>query len=87
MTSKTFLSICLILGVFCAFSEGLYFHIGETERKCFIEEIPDETMVTGEEKLFPAFVLKSKFVSNRRQHSIYGLKMFIPYNSWTHIGS
>ena len=28
-------------------SSGLYFHIGETERKCFIEEIPDETMVTG----------------------------------------
>ena len=27
---------------------GLYFHIGETERKCFIEEIPDETMVIGE---------------------------------------
>lgn len=26
---------------------GLYFHITETERKCFIEEIPDETMVTG----------------------------------------
>ena len=28
-------------------SNGLYFHIAETERKCFIEEIPDETMVTG----------------------------------------
>lgn len=26
---------------------GLYFHLGETERKCFIEEIPDETMVIG----------------------------------------
>ena len=26
----------------------LYFHLGETERKCFIEEIPDETMVVGE---------------------------------------
>ncbi|CAD7093353.1 unnamed protein product [Hermetia illucens] len=26
-------------------SYGLYFHIGETERKCFIEEIPDETTV------------------------------------------
>lgn len=26
---------------------GLYFHIGETEKKCFIEEIPDETMVIG----------------------------------------
>jgi len=30
---------------------GLYFHIGETERKCFIEEIPDSTMVTGKYKL------------------------------------
>ena len=27
---------------------GLYFHIAETERKCFIEEIPDETTVIGE---------------------------------------
>ncbi|XP_018425230.1 PREDICTED: transmembrane emp24 domain-containing protein 9 isoform X2 [Nanorana parkeri] len=26
---------------------SLYFHIGETEKKCFIEEIPDETMVIG----------------------------------------
>lgn len=26
---------------------ALYFHIGETEKKCFIEEIPDETMVIG----------------------------------------
>jgi hypothetical protein len=26
---------------------GLYFHIAETERKCFIEEIPDETTVIG----------------------------------------
>lgn len=26
----------------------LYFHIGETERKCFIEEIPDETTVVCE---------------------------------------
>ena len=28
-------------------SHALYFHIGETEKKCFIEEIPDETMVVG----------------------------------------
>jgi len=26
---------------------ALYFHIAETERKCFIEEIPDETTVIG----------------------------------------
>jgi len=32
-------------------TSALYFHIGETERKCFIEEIPEETRVTGEYKL------------------------------------
>jgi len=31
--------------------ECLYFHIAETERKCFIEEIPDETMVIGNYKV------------------------------------
>lgn len=35
------LSACISAG------NGLYFHMGETEKKCFIEEIPDETMVTG----------------------------------------
>ncbi|XP_052226780.1 transmembrane emp24 domain-containing protein 4-like isoform X1 [Dreissena polymorpha] len=30
---------------------ALYFHIGETEKKCFIEEIPDETMVVGRYKV------------------------------------
>ena len=32
-------------------SHALYFHIGETEKKCFIEEIPDETMVVGHYKV------------------------------------
>ncbi|CAH1782702.1 unnamed protein product [Owenia fusiformis] len=41
-----------ILSYFCCILlipviSGLYFHIGETEKKCFIEEIPDETMVVG----------------------------------------
>lgn len=33
-------------------SSGLYFHIAETERKCFIEEIPDETTVIGNFSFF-----------------------------------
>lgn len=33
-------------------SHALYFHIGETERKCFIEEVPDETLVVGEYTFF-----------------------------------
>ncbi|XP_036292189.1 transmembrane emp24 domain-containing protein 4 [Pipistrellus kuhlii] len=38
----------LLLLLLCAVRvRGLYFHIGETEKRCFIEEIPDETMVIG----------------------------------------
>lgn len=37
----------LLLLWFAAHGGALYFHIGETEKKCFIEEIPDETMVIG----------------------------------------
>ncbi|XP_076460371.1 transmembrane emp24 domain-containing protein 9-like isoform X2 [Babylonia areolata] len=40
--------------VFCSTivaASALYFHIGETERKCFIEELPDETMVVGNYKV------------------------------------
>ncbi|KAF3424136.1 hypothetical protein E2986_00577 [Frieseomelitta varia] len=38
---------CAFLIFLCIFEygTGLYFHIAETERKCFIEEIPDETTV------------------------------------------
>jgi hypothetical protein len=39
----------LLLLALCALgAQGLYFHIGETEKRCFIEEIPDETMVIGQ---------------------------------------
>merc|ERR1712071_692013 len=41
--------LAFILCMSCV--SGLYFHIGETERKCFIEEIPDETMVIGNYKV------------------------------------
>jgi len=34
--------------LFTCYTSALYFHIGETEKKCFIEDIPDETMVVGE---------------------------------------
>ena len=43
-----YLKIALLNLAFLSLVNGLYFHIGETERKCFIEEIPDDTMVTGE---------------------------------------
>uniref|UniRef100_G1MH92 Transmembrane p24 trafficking protein 4 n=2 Tax=Ailuropoda melanoleuca TaxID=9646 RepID=G1MH92_AILME len=41
------LSVLLLLALCAGGARGLYFHIGETEKRCFIEEIPDETMVIG----------------------------------------
>ncbi|XP_063930735.1 transmembrane emp24 domain-containing protein eca [Zophobas morio] len=35
----------LFVSTLFTYGHSLYFHIGETERKCFIEEIPDETNV------------------------------------------
>lgn len=39
-------SICYVLQV-----QSLYFHIRETEKKCFIEELPDETLLVGKYKV------------------------------------
>lgn len=47
-----YLCYFLVLSVVFEYSLGLYFHIGETERKCFIEEIPDETAILGTKLLF-----------------------------------
>lgn len=37
--------VILVFLCILEYGTGLYFHIGETERKCFIEEIPDDTTV------------------------------------------
>merc|ERR1712076_229680 len=54
----------LLFFVFVALpvAQGLYFHIGETERKCFIEEIPDETMVVGNYKVEMFDKMQNKYV-------------------------
>lgn len=39
-----------LLVVLCCLLNGataLYFHLAEGERKCFIEEVPSDTMVTS----------------------------------------
>lgn len=43
--------VVVIVQLFFTVVHSLYFHIGETERKCFIEEIPDETLVIGKYKV------------------------------------
>lgn len=55
---QNYLAVTLFFFIFSApFTSALYFHISETERKCFIEEIPDETVVIGKiETKFNVFV-------------------------------
>ncbi|KAK6108907.1 Glycoprotein 25L2 precursor, putative [Brugia malayi] len=43
--------VLLLVTLLCSSVRALYFHIAETERKCFIEEIPDETTVIGNYKV------------------------------------
>ena len=45
--------ISLVFFLYLSGVSALYFHIAETERKCFIEEIPDETMVIGKSLVYP----------------------------------
>ncbi|KAF0762081.1 transmembrane emp24 domain-containing protein eca [Aphis craccivora] len=46
-----FYSLFLLSAYLLSSVQCLYFHIGETERKCFIEEIPDETTVVSHYKV------------------------------------
>ncbi|VDL98820.1 unnamed protein product [Schistocephalus solidus] len=51
-----FLVICIDL------SSALYFHIKDTDSKCFLEEIPEDTLVAGKYKV--ALLQKQEFVQS-----------------------
>lgn len=41
------LYLIVAFSFFTSYATGLYFHLAEGERKCFIEEVPSDTMVTS----------------------------------------
>lgn len=47
---KTGFFVLLLSSFLFHLTTGLYFHMAETQRKCFFEEIPDETTVLGKQK-------------------------------------
>jgi hypothetical protein len=51
MGNQSFLFFVFILIQLIPTIHSLYFHIRETDRKCFIEEIPDQTLVIGKYKV------------------------------------
>lgn len=56
----------VILSFMLNYVTGLYFHLGEGERKCFIEEVPSDTMVTSKFNVntIPIKYLKINFLSD-----------------------
>lgn len=59
MFNKSILLSLISILIGTDFVTALYFHIGETERKCFIEEIPDETNVIGKKNYFLVFLCQT----------------------------
>lgn len=53
-------SSILVLFLVLDAASALYFHIAEGERKCFIEEVPDDTTVIGKNN--PGLFLASSFI-------------------------
>lgn len=51
MGNHSLLFIVFIFTQLILTTQALFFHIRETERKCFIEEIPDQTLVIGKYKV------------------------------------
>lgn len=39
--------LIVALAIFAKVSDALYFYLEGAEKKCFLEELPKETMVTG----------------------------------------
>lgn len=51
--------IVLVFNFIVNYATGLYFHLGEGEHKCFIEEVPSDTIVTCKIKYYYSNVLQT----------------------------
>uniref|UniRef100_A0A8C0JHD2 GOLD domain-containing protein n=1 Tax=Chelonoidis abingdonii TaxID=106734 RepID=A0A8C0JHD2_CHEAB len=66
------LSRGILLSFWVAVSPALYFHSGEREEKCIIEDIPSDTLITGSYKVQQWDVHEHRFLK-----SAPGLGMFV----------
>lgn len=46
------LYLVVVFNFLFRYSTGLYFHLAEGDKKCFIEEVPSDTMVTSKILLY-----------------------------------
>uniref|UniRef100_A0A8C4T513 Si:ch211-255i20.3 n=1 Tax=Erpetoichthys calabaricus TaxID=27687 RepID=A0A8C4T513_ERPCA len=59
------IKVALILVLFSTSSFGMFFHLGEREEKCIIEDIPDDTLVSGYFHMEQLDVTKQNFHSSK----------------------
>ncbi|KAI9489680.1 emp24/gp25L/p24 family/GOLD-domain-containing protein [Zychaea mexicana] len=52
------------LAIFAQVSDALYFYLEGTEKKCFLEELPKETMVTGTYKAEQFSAVQNQWIVN-----------------------
>lgn len=60
-------------------ANGLFFHIKQGEVKCFVEEVPDETMVSGMDShkpFFSPFKIFVLFILPRPSSSMHNLRLW-----------
>lgn len=53
MPTKPLVSLPFLLLLFCATVNALHFYLDANERRCFIEELPTDTVVEGEYLFLP----------------------------------
>lgn len=64
-------AVVLVLVCYCERGHSLYFHISETELKCFIEEVPAETMIVGELRSRELFLSSTIFCAGKYKTQLY----------------
>ncbi|XP_052055271.1 transmembrane emp24 domain-containing protein 11 isoform X2 [Apodemus sylvaticus] len=67
----------ILLGFSFSFSAAFYFHAGEREEKCIIEDIPSDTLITGTFKIQQWDIGRQDFLE-----SAPGLGMFVTVTTY-----
>ena len=62
---RLFAALLLVsLTIFAQVSDALYFYLEGAEKKCFLEELPKETMVTGTYKAEQFSSVQNQWIVN-----------------------
>ncbi|EFB18681.1 hypothetical protein PANDA_013804, partial [Ailuropoda melanoleuca] len=70
-------TLTFVLSFYFSLSTAFYFHVGEREEKCIIEDIPSDTLITGSFKIQQWDIRRQDFLE-----SAPGLGMFVTVTTY-----